>query len=431
MTLLGVELQFIHIFRVTIFIPDNDKTPVYDELHFLEANIVRNIITHLNIKYQYIMLEAVDSVVLYDRFWMCWKLVGIATDQNKYICGLYDLCLNIFVTIFYPLHLTIGLFMEPTLGDVFKNLAINVTCIVCSLKHLLFRYKLKKIRAVQSILHELDRRVVAAEERKYFSEVPKASALLVVNAFFTAYIFSNITAIAATLLASEPRLMYPAWLPFDWSSNTFTYWAALLYQFVGITIQIIQNLANDIYAPMSLCIFAGHVHMLGMRLSKLGHNPILKQDDVNKQLLQCIEDHKLLLKIFYLLQDTLSLAQLAQFISSGLNICIVLVYLLFFADNIFSYIYYSVYFVSMTIEIFPCCYYGSILQEEFANLPYAVFKSNWLESQRNYRRHMIIFTVLAQKQVTPLAGGIIAIHLNAFFTTCKMAYSLFAVLRQN
>ncbi|XP_037941301.1 odorant receptor 33b-like [Teleopsis dalmanni] len=371
----------------------------------------------------------VDSVVLYERFWMCWKIVGIGTDYNEFLCGLYDICVNIFITIYYPLHLTIGLFMEPTVADVFKVLAINVTCIVCTIKHYMFRYKLKKIRAIQATLSQLDKRAMDMDEREYFSRVPKAGAQFVVNAFFGAYIMSNLAAASAALLSSERRLMYPAWFPFDWRATTLNYWVALLYQFFGITIQIIQNLANDIYAPMSLCIIAGHVRMLGMRLSKLGYDTRKSTIQINSELINCVEDHKKLLEIFEALQDTLSIAQLSQFISSGLNICIVLVYLLFYADNIFASIYYSVYFIAMAIEIFPCCYYGSIMQQEFLDLPYAVFKSNWLKQNNKFRKNMIIFTELAKKEITPIAGGVIGIHLNAFFYTCKMAYSLFAVLR--
>ncbi|XP_018792976.1 PREDICTED: odorant receptor 33b-like [Bactrocera latifrons] len=83
--------------------------------------------------------------------------------------GLYDIVVNIFVTIFYPIHLTIGLFLVPTLADIFKNLVIIITDVACSTKHFLFRYKQPKIRDIQHLLKELDERVVAPDEHNYFN----------------------------------------------------------------------------------------------------------------------------------------------------------------------------------------------------------------------------------------------------------------------
>lgn len=60
----------------------------------------------------------VETVACFDIFWMCWKLMGISVNSNKWYLTLYDIIVNIFVTISYPIHLTIGIFLVPTLADV-------------------------------------------------------------------------------------------------------------------------------------------------------------------------------------------------------------------------------------------------------------------------------------------------------------------------
>lgn len=132
-------------------------------------------------------------------------------------------------------------------------------------------------------------------------------------------------------------------------------------------------------------------------------------------------------RIFELTQDTLSQAELAQFISSGLNMCIVLFYLIFYVDNVFAYIYYAVYFVSMAIELLPSCFYGSMLIYEFQQLPSAIFKCSWLGQSREFYQNQRIFVQVSLKKIVPLAGGVIGIQLNSFLGTCKMAYSLYTV----
>ncbi|XP_017483290.1 PREDICTED: odorant receptor 33b-like [Rhagoletis zephyria] len=371
--------------------------------------------------------EPIDTVSLYRFFWACWHALGISTEHNKYLCGFYDLFLNIFVTIFNPAHLIVGLFLNPTPADLFKNLSITITCFVCSVKHYLLRRKLPQIRVVQSLLADLDKRVMDADEREYYHCELTVAARNIVKLFSIAYSGANIAAISATLLSKERRLMYPAWLPFNWQANAFTYYVAVMYQIAGVSIQIVQNLANDIYPPMSLCIIAGHLHLLALRIAKVGADKKKTLRQHNQALIECIEDHKKLVRIFSLTQDTLSLPQLAQFISSGLNMCIVLFYLLFYVDNFFSYIYYAVYFVSMGIELLPSCYYGSKLIYEFQQLPSVIFQCSWLGQSREFYMNQRIFMELSLKTIIPMAGGVIGIQLNSFLGTCKMAYSLYTV----
>lgn len=371
--------------------------------------------------------KPVDSVVLYRAFWLCWQLVGISTTRCKYFCGYYDLLINVLVTIFYPIHLFVGLFLNPTPADLFQNLSITITCFVCSVKHYLLRRKLPQIRAVQALLTDLDKRVEGVEEHAYFQEELVVGAKNVLKLFSIAYGGANMAAISATLLSKERRLMYPAWLPFQWEANTCSYCAAVIYQIAGVTIQIVQNLANDIFPPMSLCIIAGHVHLLALRAAKVGADAEKSMKQHTHALIECIEDHKKLVRIFQLTQDTLSQAQLVQFISSGLNMCIVLFYLIFYVDNVFAYIYYAVYFVSMAIELLPSCFYGSMLTYEFQQLSSAIFKCSWLGQSREFYQNQRIFVQLSLKDIVPLAGGVIAIQLNSFLGTCKMAYSLYMV----
>lgn len=81
----------------------------------------------------------------------------------------------------------------------------------------------------------------------------------------------------------------------------------------------------------------------------------------------------------------------------------------------------------MLIELFPSCYFGTQLSREFDNLPYAIFSSNWLGSNRRHCRIMLILMQLAVVQVNIKAGGMIGIGLDAFFATVRMAYSFFTL----
>uniref|UniRef100_A0A1B0AYX7 Odorant receptor n=1 Tax=Glossina palpalis gambiensis TaxID=67801 RepID=A0A1B0AYX7_9MUSC len=226
----------------------------------------------------------------------------------------------------------------------------------------------------------------------------------------------------------DRRLMFPAWFPFDWKSSSTSYWSALLYQFIGVNMLIVQNLVNDTVGPMSLCLLSGHVRLLAMRVARIGYNNRKSPKHHEDELKLCIEDHQKLLKAFKLLESSISWLQFILFFTNGLNSCVVVVNFLFYSRILYDYIYYGCFLLAIGVEMFPCYFYGSVLLQEFKHIPYAVFSSNWVEQSRNYRQDTTIFLEMALKSVTMLAGGIVEINLNSFFAVCKMAYSLFTVI---
>uniref|UniRef100_A0A1B0GFE0 Uncharacterized protein n=1 Tax=Glossina morsitans morsitans TaxID=37546 RepID=A0A1B0GFE0_GLOMM len=226
----------------------------------------------------------------------------------------------------------------------------------------------------------------------------------------------------------DQRLMAPAWFPFDWKSSSTLYWSALLYQFIGLNMLIMQNLVNDTVGPMSLCLLSGHVHLLAMRVARIGYNKRKSQKYHEDELKLCIEDHQKLLKAFTLLESSMSWLQFILFFTSGLNTCLGVVNFLFYSRILYDYIYYGCFLLALGVEVFPCYFYGSVLLEEFKHLPYAIFSSNWVEQSRNYRQNTTIFLEMALKSVTMLAGGIVETNLDSFFAIYKAAYSLFTVI---
>ncbi|XP_067625329.1 odorant receptor 33a-like [Eurosta solidaginis] len=370
----------------------------------------------------------INTVEFFDIFWLCWKAVGVRFGAKKWYITLQDIMVNIFVTIFLPLHLTMGLFLVPKLADAFKNLAATITSVACSIKHYFFRYKLPKIRELQLLLKQLDERIVAQDERDYYNGTLRTNMRNIMIAFCCTYAGDAIVAAIDVLYKNERELMYPAWFPFDWSANIFTYYVAVSYQIISATIQIMQNLPNDTFAPIALCAISGHAHLLAMRVAKVGYDESKTLVENERELNECIEDHKKLLRIFDLLQDIFWYTQLVQFSTVALSICLTVVCLLYFVENFLGYIYYMVYLTAIMMELFPACYFGSQMSEELEALPYAIFKCNWVSQRKSFKQNLRVFTELALKPLTLTAGGIIDIHLTSFVATCKMAYSIYTVL---
>ncbi|XP_075151219.1 odorant receptor 33b-like [Haematobia irritans] len=370
-----------------------------------------------------------DSTVLFKPFWLVWRALGVNMFQNAYNSFFYDVLLNFGVTIWYPVHLTVGLLTLPDAGDVFKNLSMTITCIVCTFKYFCMRIKMKELHKIEDLLGQMDERVESQDEYTFFTKGPQKMAQSITKLYFSIYMGANVVGILTVLLYPERRLMYPAWFPFDWSSSCFVYSLTLLYQIFGITIQIMQNVVNDSVTPVVLCLMAGHVRLLSMRVRKIGYDPLKSVPEHLVDLRNAVEDHIRLRILIKTLEDALSVVQLSLFISSGLNICVALVYLLFYVDTLVGTLYYSIFLIAIICEIFPIYFYGSILQQEFEDLTYAIFCSDWIGKPLIYQRHMQIFLQNTLSKVKMVGGGIVSIQLETFFSICKMAYSSFTLIR--
>ncbi|XP_017011947.2 odorant receptor 33b [Drosophila takahashii] len=367
----------------------------------------------------------IRSEHIYRAYWLYWRLLGL---ESPYLLNrLLDILITVFVTFWYPIHLILGLFMERTLGDVCKGLPITAACFFASFKFVCFRLKLEEIKTIEVLFKELDQRAVSHEEFQFFNQNTRREANLIWKSFIVAYGLSNVSAIASVLFGGGHKLLYPAWFPYDVQASELRFWLSVSYQIVGVSLAIVQNLANDSYPPMTFCVVAGHVRLMAMRLSRIGQDRKETKSEIGKKLLESIEDHRKIMKIVELLRSTMNISQLGQFISSGVNISITLVNILFFAENNFAVTYYGVYFLSMVLELFPCCYYGTLISVEMSRLTYAIYSSNWMGMDRGYCRTLLIFMQLTLAEVQIKAGGMIGIGMNAFFATVRLAYSFFTL----
>lgn len=116
-----------------------------------------------------------------------------------------------------------------------------------------------------------------------------------------------------------------------------------------------------------------------------------------------------------------------QITAAAVIMCVSIVYMLLYVRDPFALAYNLIYFICMPAEIFPSCYYGTILEIEFENLANALFSCNWMEQDEKFKKNLRIFAEQTKKPMNVMAW-LFRINMNAFLLTCKNAYSLFAVI---
>ncbi|XP_034472245.1 odorant receptor 33c-like [Drosophila innubila] len=377
----------------------------------------------------------IDSTLAYHPLWLCFRVLAPtffgATSYSVYV---YMILMHLLVTVTFSLHLLLGLFLQADPAKLFKNLTMSLTCAACSLKCIVQLWYLPHMMEIKTLLMQLDECVQNDEEKNYYRETVQYRVNRFTRCIYISYGIIYILFVPSSimvLLSETPELLYLAWLPFDWRSSYSCYALAVAYQFICILAECFQGLTNDIFTPLTLCYVSGHLHLFGIRMSRLGFHQ-QPGIEIQEELKACFQDFKLIMRLHELTRETVSFVQLIQLVFCGTNLCIIVIYVLFYVEDIVSLIYNATYFVVVCIQFFPSCYFASVLAQECGRLPNAIFSGNWYKQSSQYQRNVLIFTQLSLRLLKSpvMAGGLIELNLNAFVVTVKMAYSLFAVVVQ-
>ncbi|XP_055389912.1 odorant receptor 2a-like [Condylostylus longicornis] len=385
----------------------------------------------LNLKSNKNSTSILDSSKILNNHWMVWKSVGLQTFKGpnktkRYLFILYAIVLNFCITFFFPLTFSINLLETRTLLEICENLTITVTDINASIKFLNVFLVRNKLLTFANILKILDQKSKSKYELKILKDALKLS-----HKYFQLFVITFIFGITLSFLmvcfTRERVLMFPEWFPFDWKKSSKNFTIATTYQLIGLIVQAWQNAGSDSYPPACLIILSAHIKSLAYRIEKIGSDPTKSKKHNHKVLIECIQDHKIILHLTQTIQDIISITCVSQLISSGVVQCTVAVYILY-ANNLTRIAIAIVFFFAVTSEIFVLCYFGNNLIIESEKLEKAIINCNWIDQSKDFRKDFIFFLQKSQKQNVILAGSYVPVTYATFLTVLKSAYSLFTLL---
>ncbi|XP_037941069.1 odorant receptor 59a-like [Teleopsis dalmanni] len=197
-------------------------------------------------------------------------------------------------------------------------------------------------------------------------------------------------------------------------------------------IQQNRNYKTYRFSIMAFFLISEHIKFLHRRISRIGHcknsqieNEKDFQNCINAQ--QCLYDCNYF-SLCYHIEDIVAFPLFLQFTVTGITTCMAMSVALFFVEDTFTRLYFAFYVICVLMGLFPVCYMGSELEHAFEQLHWSIYYSDWINQSTAYKKDMLIFNERALKQRAVLAGGIFRIHLQTFLSTCKGAYSMFAVV---
>ncbi|ALC41699.1 Or33b, partial [Drosophila busckii] len=381
------------------------------------------------------MSSGINSASFISGHWKVWKIVGAAYTEVKCpgIYWIYAILLHVLVTIYNPFHMSVELFSQATVTDKIRNITSFIGTLACSLKILIFSYNLQKVRHMEHLLELLDSRIKGSAQLSIYNQLSR-QLRNIIYVFICMYLPVGISSEMSFIFQEERKLLYPGWFPYDWHNSTLNFNLTNIYQFAAMTFAILESYVNDSIPAVMLCLISAHTKMLYKRIADIGttlkSDTELEQQLAETELEACITDHKHLLELFQTVESFISWPMFIQFVASALNICISIAALLFFVTEPMARAYFFFYALAMPMQIFLTCYYGTDSVLWFGKLPYAAFSCNWVTQSRSFKRKLMLFVERSLKNSEAVAGGMIPIHVDAFFGTVKFAYSLFTLMLQ-
>lgn len=301
-----------------------------------------------------------------------------------------------------------------------------LSMIVEPLKALCVGFFIKKWMRMQEIIEKLEPKFTSDEYGALEYKKCRKYSRIFFRIFVCHYSSVVLMAFFAVLSMPRNRLQYPAYFPFDWENNFALFILVRVYQYIGWAIVVYYNTTLDSYPPMTMCLLTTSMKVLSRRISLIGH----EGSNAHLTLREAIEDHKLLVEYFNLLNDVVSVGMFGMFIVVTINLVSTVILLIYFCDNIAQQLYFLILFAAYAMEIVLACYYGSVFTEINDNLKTAIYECNWMDQSKSFKMDMIIFVENNLRPKEFIAGGIVPISLISFMKIMKSTYSTFTVLSQ-
>lgn len=229
----------------------------------------------------------------------CFRILGLyRTERYKYVYIVYSIFVHSCVTIFLPASFIASYVLASNRNldydTLFTSIQVAINVFGCSLKICMLLYFIPHLLTAEPVMAKLDERCVAEDEVELLYKIKNLGLKLVVNFSITFWSYALSTFVVSIIAGHPPYSLY---LPkINWRNSKWEFFLASFIEFILMDSACFQQVANDSYAAVYVCIIRAHVNILRLRIRKLGADPEKSLEDNEEDLKLCIKDHKNLIK---------------------------------------------------------------------------------------------------------------------------------------
>ncbi|XP_065077695.1 odorant receptor 2a-like [Ochlerotatus camptorhynchus] len=120
---------------------------------------------------------------------------------------------------------------------------------------------------------------------------------------------------------------------------------------------------------------------------------------------------------------------LAQLACSLSMLCLTAFEATLTTHDIFLFMKFAVYAVSVMIQILYWCYYGNRVSHMSTTINEAIIKCNWIAADNSFKKDLMFTMMRAQKPFQFMVYGYFPISYDTFISVLSRSYSLFTLFK--
>ncbi|XP_023030097.2 odorant receptor Or1 [Leptinotarsa decemlineata] len=238
----------------------------------------------------------------------------------------------------------------------------------------------------------------------------------------------------------EKRFPLEIWLPFDAFEDTRIYVGVLVYLFFCVLIGALDNASLDTLIVGMIFQSATQVKILKNDLQFL-HERIeqkvndnfdskgVKENRIYKSICKSIDHYDAIFQYAKDIERVYSTVIFSQLFVSIVVICISCLQLSIVEPFTILFFGMVIYIMTMLMQVFLYCYYGTMLYEESNTLTTAIYESEWYNYDHRSKKCLLTLMERAKRPIKQTAGKFFDLSLETFTMILRRSYSLLAVLQ--
>ncbi|XP_054091881.1 odorant receptor 43b-like [Zeugodacus cucurbitae] len=370
-----------------------------------------------------------ESNESFQPIFQSWSMIGITTLKSNRTRDVLHMCFCWFCILLSPFSFYMGYVQTLRTKPITDQLSLlqaifNVTGL--PLKAIFIKISQTHLRTTEAIFVRLDERCQSAESREQIKKCVVLSARIFTVVGSVYHLYGSTTILQAFFTDNYPL---QTWLPFtDYIPQpTIKYYSHFMFEVFHIYFLLTVQFTNDVFPAIYIRNLRTHMNLLTERVSRLGSNPEFTDDQNFNELVDCIATHQDLLVVKDIVESVCSVTVFIEFVAVATAHCICMLNFFVFADRFQQMVILS-YYLGVIMQIMPVCYQASMIMEDSAKLPDAIFHCNWLAMDKRSRKLIIYFIHRAQENMTFVALKLFKIDMTTNLSIVKFAFTLYTFM---
>ncbi|XP_037731769.1 odorant receptor 42a-like [Drosophila subpulchrella] len=232
----------------------------------------------------------------------CIFLMGVRKPPAKFFVAyvLWSFALNFCSTFYQPIGFLTGYIShlsEFSPGEFLTSLQVAFNAWSCSTKVLIVWALVKRFDEANAILDEMDKRLTEPGERLQIHRAVSLSNRIFFFFMAVYMVYATNTFLSAIFIGRPP---YQNYYPFlDWRSSRLHLALQAGLEYFAMAGACFQDVCVDCYPVNFVLVLRAHMSIFAERLRRLGTDPSESTEQRFERLVECIHDHKVILRYIY------------------------------------------------------------------------------------------------------------------------------------